>query len=98
MTEMRLDQNTANYLKELIQAEIPGSTICLFGSRAEDNARGGDIDLMILSHKPADKRIIRKIRVEFIKKFGWRKIDLVNFTYSDNSSFRKLIGINCIEL
>lgn len=95
---MRLDKNIANYLKEVISAELPGSAIYLFGSRADDKDLGGDIDLMILSHKPADKSILRKIRVCFIKEFGWRKIDLVNFTYSDNSTFRKLIGQNCIEL
>lgn len=95
---MRLDLEIAKYLKQVIQAELPGSTIYLFGSRADDNARGGDIDLMILTHEPADKRIFRKIRVGFIKKYGWRKIDLVNFTYSNNSSFRKLIDINSIQL
>lgn len=95
---MRLDQNIATYLKEVIRKEIPGSTIYLFGSRTDDNARGGDIDLMILSHETADKRIFRKIRLEFIKKFGWRKIDLINFTYTDHSPFRKLIDINCIQL
>jgi len=95
---MRLDLEIAKYLKYVIQAEIPGSTVYLFGSRADDNARGGDIDLMILTHEPADKRIFRKIRVAFIKKYGWRKIDLVNFTYSNNSTFRKLIDTNSIQL
>ena len=95
---MRLDVEIAKYLKQVIQSEIPGSAVYLFGSRADDNARGGDIDLMILTHEPADKRIFRKIRVRFIKKYGWRKIDLVNFTYSNNSSFRKLIDTNSIQL
>ncbi len=95
---MRLDLEIAKYLKHVIQAEIPGSTVYLFGSRADDNARGGDIDLMVLTHEPADKRIFRKIRVGFIKKYGWRKIDLVNFTYSNNSTFRKLIDTNSIQL
>lgn len=95
---MRLNPNIANYLKQLIQEKIPGSTIYLFGSRVDDNALGGDIDLMILTNEPADKRIFRKIRMEFIKKYGWRKIDLVNFTYSNESSFRKLIDISSIRL
>ena len=95
---MRLNHNIANYLKQLIQDKIPGSTIYLFGSRVDDNALGGDIDLMILTNEPADKRIFRKIRMEFIKKYGWRKIDLVNFTYSNESSFRKLIEISSIRL
>ena len=95
---MRLDLEIAKFLKQVIQSEIPGSAVYLFGSRADDNARGGDIDLMILTHEPADKRTFRKIRVRFIKKYGWRKIDLVNFTYSNNSSFRKLIDTNSIQL
>ena len=95
---MRLNPEIANFLKQLIQEKIPGSTIYLFGSRFDDNARGGDIDLMILTNEPADKRIFRKIRLEFIKKFGWRKIDLVNFTYSNESSFRKLIDTRSIQL
>ena len=95
---MRLNPEIANYLKQLIQEKIPGSTIYLFGSRVNDKALGGDIDLMILTNEPADKRIFRKIRMEFIKKYGWRKIDLVNFTYSNESSFRKLIDMSSIRL
>ena len=95
---MRLNPEIAKYLKKSIQERIPGSTVYLFGSRVDDSARGGDIDLMILTDEPADKRIFRKIRLEFIKKYGWRKIDLVNFTYSYESSFRKLIDISSIQL
>jgi predicted nucleotidyltransferase len=95
---MRLNPEIASYLKQLIQDKIPDSTIYLFGSRVDDKARGGDIDLMILTDEPAGRPILRKIRIEFIKKFGWRKIDLVNFTYSDETTFRKLIETNCIQL
>lgn len=95
---MRLNPEIANYLKKSIQKRIPGSTVYLFGSRVDDSARGGDIDLIILTDEPADKRIFRKIRLEFIKKYGWRKIDLVNFTYSYESSFRKLIDLSSIRL
>jgi predicted nucleotidyltransferase len=95
---MRLNPEIAGYLKQSIQEKIPGSTIYLFGSRVDDSALGGDIDLMILTNEPADKRIFRKIRIEFIKKYGWRKVDLVNFTYSNESSFRKLIDLSSIRL
>jgi predicted nucleotidyltransferase len=95
---MRLNPEIANYLKQIIQEKIPGSTIYLFGSRVDEKARGGDIDLMILTNEPADRRIFRKIRMEFFKKYGWRKIDLVSFTYSNESSFRKLIDTSSIRL
>ena len=95
---MRLNPEMANYLKQLIQEKIPGSAIYLFGSRVDDNARGGDIDLMILTDFPADKRLFRQIRIEFIKKYGWRKLDLVNFTSSNESSFRKLVEKRAVQL
>ncbi len=95
---MRLDRDIANYLKQVIQTEIPGSSIYLFGSRVDENARGGDIDIMVLTNEPVEKRIFRKIRLRFIKRLGWRKIDLINFTYADESTFRKLIDTNCIKL
>ena len=95
---MRLNPEIANYLKQVIQEELPGAGIFLFGSRADDKARGGDIDLMILTNEPADKRIFRKIRLGFIKKYGWRKIDLINFTFSNDSAFRKLIDNHSIQL
>ncbi|MDO9256712.1 MAG: nucleotidyltransferase domain-containing protein [Bacteroidales bacterium] len=95
---MRLNPEIVLFLKQLIQEKIPGSTVYLFGSRADDTLRGGDIDLLVLTNEPADKRVFRKIRLEFIKKFGWRKIDLVNFTYSNESSFRKLITDQSIQL
>ena len=95
---MRLNPEIANYLKQIIQEKLPGSTIYLFGSRVDEKARGGDIDLMILTNELADIHIFRKIRTEFFKKYGWRKIDLVNFTYSNESSFRKLIDTGSIRL
>jgi uncharacterized protein len=95
---MRLNPDIADYLKQAIQGEIPGSAVYLFGSRVDEKAHGGDIDLLILSDEPADKRIFRKIRMEFYKKYGWRKVDMVNLSYTDNSSFRKLIEKDCMKL
>ena len=62
---MRLNPEIASYLKQLIQEIIPGSTVYLFGSRADDLANGGDIDLMILTEKATNSRILRKVRLEF---------------------------------
>ena len=95
---MRLSPDIASFLKQSIHETIPGSTVYLFGSRTDDNAKGGDIDLLILTEELVAKNTIRKIRVAFIKKFGWRKLDLVNLTHSNDSSFRKLINSECIPL
>jgi predicted nucleotidyltransferase len=95
---MRLDTNIIRFFKQRIVDEIPDATLYLFGSRTSDDEKGGDIDLMILTNNPVDKKLFRPIRIEFFKKFGWQKVDLVNFTYDDNSVFKRLIQTNAIEL
>ena len=70
---------------------FPGVEIYLFGSRLDDNGRGGDIDLLLLSEQKIDTRKLRRFRLEFYKKFGWQKIDLINFTKEDNTTFKKII-------
>jgi len=72
--------------------------VYLFGSRTNDDALGGDIDILILTEKPINKRIFRPIRVEFFKQFGWQKLDLVNYTYNDTSVFKQLIQTTAIQL
>jgi uncharacterized protein len=95
---MRLNNDIRNYLREAITENIPGADVYLFGSRTNDHSRGGDIDILILTKYKIDKRYFRSIRVEFFKKFGWQKLDLVNFTHDDQSPFRKLIQSEAIHL
>jgi predicted nucleotidyltransferase len=95
---MRLDDKIVRYFKEAIGDKIPGATLYLFGSRTNDDALGGDIDLMILTYEPIEKKLFRTMRVEFYKKFGWQKLDIVNFTYKDESVFKQIIQTNSIEL
>lgn len=95
---MRLDDKIRYYLKQEVAKQIPGAKVYLFGSRTNNNALGGDIDILILSDEPINKRLIRLIRVEFYKRFGWQKLDIVNFTYNDDSVFKQLIVPHAIEL
>ena len=95
---MRLKKQIIHFFQNKIKAEIPGAEIYLFGSRVNDQAKGGDIDLLILSDKPVKAMIIRRIKRDFFKYFGWQKIDIVNFCYSDNSPFKQLILSDCIKL
>jgi uncharacterized protein len=95
---MRLDNSIVEFFKQRIQQICPDATIYLFGSRTMDETKGGDIDLLILTEKPVENKVFRPIRIEFFKKFGWQKVDLVNFTYEDNSVFKRIIQTNAIEL
>ena len=95
---MRLDAAIIRFFKQTIKEKIPEARVYLFGSRTNDDAVGGDIDLLVLTPDIVDKRIFRNIRIEFYKKFGWQKVDLINFTYNDKPVFRQLIDLNAVEL
>ena len=69
-------KNILNVSKTVFGNDI---SVYLFGSRADDNKRGGDIDLYIKSDKVIQDKLNKKIRflVELEKKIGEQKVDLV---------------------
>ena len=73
---MRISQDQAFSICKAIQARDPSATVSLFGSMADDQARGGDIDLLVCS-----KRLTLSDRLdiacELEDALGLRKIDLV---------------------
>lgn len=50
--------------------------IYLFGSRVDDSKKGGDIDLLVVSDE-LSKKDLRTLRIEFCKKFGEQKVDII---------------------
>ncbi|MGZ8256389.1 MAG: nucleotidyltransferase domain-containing protein [Gallionella sp.] len=64
------------------QADVDAA-IYLFGSRVDDAAKGGDIDLLVLSQK-IDLMAKLHILAQLHQKLGARKIDLA--IYPDASS------------
>ena len=88
---MRLKKEIKTFIKEAADKQFPGSKIYLFGSRLNDEALGGDIDILILSKEKIDNKKLRAFRLDFYKECGWQKIDLVNFTTNDDTTFKRLI-------
>ncbi len=91
---MRLRPEIKAFIKESAKKLFPEAEIYLFGSRVDDNALGGDIDLLILSEKKIEQKLIRSFRINFYKRFGWQKIDVVNFTKAEKTTFKQLILTN----
>lgn len=77
---MRLTEAQRQAIKIAVSSVIGEiSRIWLFGSRADDNKCGGDIDLMIETERALPNRIETLCRLEgrLVMKLGDRKIDIV---------------------
>ena len=48
---MRLSPQIYSSIKSRIQESIPSADVFLFGSRVDDSAKGGDIDLLLLTEE-----------------------------------------------
>lgn len=76
MCKVRLSLDEVKNLKNSLENIDQNGSIYIFGSRADLNKKGGDIDILIVSEK-AERRDIRKIRREFFDQFGEQKLDIV---------------------
>ena len=54
----------------------PQAKLYLFGSRIDDNRQGGDMDLMVVSDC-LTKKDISRLRIEFFKKLGEKKLGIL---------------------
>jgi predicted nucleotidyltransferase len=73
---MRIKKSEKELFLSVIQAIDAEAEVYLFGSRTDDNLKGGDIDLLILSGKLDfnDKLLIKK---RIFEKIEEQKIDIL---------------------
>ena len=84
---MRLSEDQRNIICETIKHLDPRAKIRLFGSRINDQAKGGDIDLLIIS-KILGYRDKLLIRSRLKEKLGNRKIDIIVTEKTDTAFTR----------
>ncbi len=73
---MRLSEAERQAILRAIGARDPQADVYLFGSRVDDGARGGDIDLLVLSRK-IDLMTKLDILGDLHLSLGEQKIDVV---------------------
>lgn len=73
-----------NVILESVAAELgQEAKVFLFGSRVDDNKRGGDIDLLVEVPSRIDEMVRKKLRIisAIQRRIGEQKIDLI-ITYN----------------
>jgi uncharacterized protein len=73
---MRLAKEQLETIRDEIRRFDPAAEIYLFGARADDNARGGDIDVLAVS-KNAGLRDLLRMRRAILDRIGWQQLDLI---------------------
>jgi predicted nucleotidyltransferase len=73
---VRINEAEKRAVTEAVQAADRNARIWLFGSRAEDTKKGGDIDIAVLSRNIGIAERM-KIRRSIIDSLGEQKIDIV---------------------
>jgi hypothetical protein len=77
---VRLTQEQVAVIKAQVEAQFgPDAGVYLFGSRANDSVRGGDIDLYIELTKPCEDIMMRSLRLNggLQQAFGAQCIDIL---------------------
>ncbi len=93
---MRLRTEEREAIVRAVRCLDPQGKVYLFGSRVDDSAKGGDIDLLVFSNKTAleDKLCLKKNIYASIEE---QKIDII-ITRDGQESFVKHILPQCVQL
>jgi len=98
LADMRLKASEQSVIRKHLQTLGPEAESYLFGSRADDSARGGDIDLLVLTPTKVPLARIRKLRRAILEEIGEQKIDIVNLARSSRHPFKAVALETAIRL
>ncbi len=73
---MRLTAGEITAIREETKRLDPKAEVYLYGSRVDDAARGGDVDLLVVSDKLGFRDVLR-LRTGILDRIGWQQLDLV---------------------
>jgi predicted nucleotidyltransferase len=73
---MRLTASEIAAIGEEIGRLDPNADVYLYGSRVDDTARGGDVDLLVISETLGFREVMR-LRTRILDRIGWQQLDLI---------------------
>lgn len=77
---MRLTDTQRQTIQHIVCDELgPDTTVRLFGSRLDDTARGGDIDLLVEVDEPVEHpaQLSARLGVRLMRAMQGRKVDVL---------------------
>ena len=95
---MRVKTEYIKLLKRSIKEYLPDASIYLIGSRANDELKGGDIDILVIDENELTSQEKRNIKLEFYKELGEQKLDIVSIKRGDRSIFKELALLDSVKL
>jgi hypothetical protein len=87
---LRLEPGERDAIRDQAASLAPGAEAYLFGSRTDPAARGGDIDVLLLTEQRLALATIRRIRRAILDRIGEQKLDIVNFTRHERHPFKEV--------
>ena len=85
--QIRLTTGEVQVIREEVQRLDPAAEVYLFGSRTDESARGGDIDLWVRSAR-IDYADRLRLQVRLKERMGWQRIDLLVSASDDDPMVR----------
>jgi uncharacterized protein len=73
---MRLTASEVSAIREETGRLDPEAEVYLYGSRVDDAARGGDVDLLVISETLGFRDVLR-LRRRILDRIGWQQLDLL---------------------
>ncbi len=95
---MRVKTEHIKFLKRSIKKYLPDAAIYLIGSRANDELKGGDIDILVIDEKELSGQEKRNIKLAFYKELGEQKLDIVSTKRDDRSVFKEIALLDSVQL
>jgi predicted nucleotidyltransferase len=95
--KVRLKDKEIDIIKKVVKSFDRDAKIYIYGSRADLNKKGGDIDILVISSKiPLETQL--KIKAKLIRYLGDRKIDLLVAKNEKETNFIELIHSQAVEI